>query len=204
MHLSRLYTLLALFTGISVIAAEPSPATLPSDWIDPKTGHRAIRLTPDDGGSRLYFHQHTYTPEGDRIVSNTKEGLATVDLTTLGQGPIKRELVGPGIRGFIATAWRSREAYFRRFGENSIYALNLDTKAVREVVKLPPNLRAGATALNCDETLLVGIAQDPDGKTTPRLPPNGKPVTKVRGTTTTAPGQSVPTAPDCGCCTSAR
>lgn len=54
-------------------------------------------------------------------------------------------------------------------------AVNIDTKAVREVVKYPAALAqyAGATAVNCDETLLVGIAQDPEGKTTPRLPPSG-------------------------------
>ncbi len=181
MHYSRLLAPLLAALSLRLLAAGTPDASLPSDWVDAKTGHRIIRLSPDDGGSSLYFHQHSYTPEGDKIVITTKAGLATVDLTTLGQGPVKREVVAPGVRGLIATAWRTREAYFRRFGENTIFAVNLDTKAIREVVKLPANLRAGATALNCDETLLVGIAQDPDGKTTPRLPPSGKVTQTGRG-----------------------
>jgi oligogalacturonide lyase len=34
-------------------ACAPAP---PSDWIDPATGHRVIRLSGDGGGSSLYFH----------------------------------------------------------------------------------------------------------------------------------------------------
>ncbi len=168
--------MLPRFVALLSVLALPALAaeSLPSDWIDAKTGHRVIRLSPDEGGSSLYFHQRGYTPEGDKIVINTPAGITTVDLTTLGVSALKREVIVPNTRGLIATAWRTREAYFRRMGENSIFAVNVDTKAIREVVKLPPNLRAGAVALNCDETLAVGIAQDPDGKTVPRLPPSGK------------------------------
>ncbi|HVU33618.1 MAG TPA: oligogalacturonate lyase family protein [Opitutaceae bacterium] len=174
MRISLTFLLLACLV-IPLSAAEPSAREgLRSDWIDPTTGHRIIRLSPDEGGSSLYFHQHSYTPQGDKIVINTRAGVMTVDLTNLGNGPIKRELVGPGVRGLIATAWRTREAYYRRWGDNTIYAVNLDTKATRKVVTLPSNVRAGAIAINCDETLVVGIAPDPDGKPEPRLPPSGK------------------------------
>ncbi len=153
-------------------AADVSPDTLPSDWVDPATGHRVIRLSPDDGGASLYFHQHTYTPEGDKIVIHAREGLVAVDLTTLGKSPPKRELVLPNTR-CIATARRTREAYFRQ--GNVIMAVHLETKTTHEVVELPPQVRGwgGAIAINCDETLLVGIAPDPDGKVEPRTPPAG-------------------------------
>lgn len=142
----------------------------PSDWIDPDTGHRIIRLSPDEGGSSLYFHQRSYTPEGDRLIIHTRAGLETVDLTTLGRTPPRRALIAPGTRA-IATAWRTREAYVRR--PESIVALHLDTKAEREVVKLPPQARGrgAAFALNCDESLLIGIAPDPEGQMKPRTPP---------------------------------
>jgi oligogalacturonide lyase len=70
-------------------------------------------------------------------------------------------------------AWRTREAYFRQ--GNAIVAVHVDTKATRQVVELPPQARGPGTAmaLNCDETLLVGIAADPNGKTVPRTPPPG-------------------------------
>ena len=64
-----------------------------------------------------------------------------------------------------------REAYFFARAENSLKAVHLDTKAIREVVKLPPKVRGGQFALNCDESLLVAIGPDPDGKTIPRTPP---------------------------------
>jgi oligogalacturonide lyase len=154
-------------------AALTASAQLPSDWIDAATGHRVIRLSPDTGGTSLYFHQHAYTPEGDKLIIHTRDGLSAVDLTTLGISTPKVELVAADTRA-IATAWKTREAYVRR--ENAVFAINLDTKAEREVLKLPTQAlgRGGAFALNSDESLLVGIAPDPDGKTTPRLPPSGK------------------------------
>jgi len=153
-------------------AAESTPPVLRSDWIDPDTGHRVIRLSPDTGGSSLYFHQNGYTPEGDKLVLNTPKGIATVDLSTLGVSPPKVEIIATDSR-VIATAWRTREAYVRR--GDAIIAIHLDTKAVREVTQLPTpaRVRSGQYAINCDETLLVGIAPDPDGQTIPRTPPSG-------------------------------
>jgi oligogalacturonide lyase len=154
--------------ALRALAAEP----LPSDWIDPKTGHRVIRLSPDTGGSSLYFHQHAYTPEGDKLILRGAGGIATVDLSTLGKSPPKFEVVLAG-QTPIATAWKTREAYYVDRATASIMAVQLDTKATRLVIKLPPQAagRGTAYAVNCDETLLVGIAPDPDGKTIPRTPP---------------------------------
>jgi len=147
-----------------------APASVaPSDWVDPTTSHRIIRLSPDTGGSSLYFHQHTYTPEGDKIIIDTGKGIASVDLTTLGLSPPKIEIVAPGVRGAIGTAWRSRDVYFRQ--SNTLMAVNLDTKAARKVIELPPQAIRGQIAVNADETLVVVIGPDPDGKTIPRTPP---------------------------------
>ena len=141
-----------------------------SDWIDPKTGHRIIRLSPDTGGSTLYFHDHRYTPEGDKILIRGAGGVGIVDLSTLGKSPTKFEVVLPNVNP-IAMAWRTREAYFMQDG--TLMAVNVDTKAVRSVVKMPPEAR-GSAIINCDESLIVGIGADPDGKVMPKLPPSGK------------------------------
>ena len=163
-----------LLLGMLALTALPAPAagTLRSDWIDPVTGHRIIRLSPDSGATSLYFHQHSYTPEGDKLVVRGAGGIATVDLSTLGVSPPKFEVVLPGAAP-IATAWHSREAYYMDRATSSLMAVNLDTKATRLVVKLPPAARGGQFAINSDESLLVGIGPDPDGKTVPRLPPGG-------------------------------
>src|SRR5690606_5387475 len=146
-----------------VVAAEAPPTTsdgaLPRDWIDPKTGHRVIRLSPDTGGTSLYFHQRAYTPEGDKLVIRAVGAIVAVDISTLGVSPPKIETVLPNASP-IATAWRTREAYYIDRQRGSMMAVHLDSKAIREVVKLPPQARNGAYALNCDESLLFGVAQD--------------------------------------------
>jgi len=144
------------------------------DWIDPDTGHRIIRLSPDTGGGSLYFHQHSYTPEGDKVVIRGAGGIATVDISALGVSPPKFELVLPGAAP-IATAWHTREAYYLNSDRTALMAVHLDTKAIRQVAKLPPQAlgRNGQFALNCDESLVVGICADPDGKVVPRTSPPG-------------------------------
>jgi oligogalacturonide lyase len=173
--MSYLARLLPLFTVLVLHLPVTNAATLdplPRDWIDPQTGHRIIRLSPDTGGSSLYFHQRSYTPEGDKVVIRSAGGIATIDLTTLGVSPAKFAVVVSDASP-IATAWRTREAYYFDRERNALMAVHLDTKVRREVVQLPPQARRGAYALNCDESLLVGIAPDPDGKIVPRTPPPG-------------------------------
>ena len=93
-------TKMPLVVGLTLLflaaaRAQDTNSPPPREWIEPKTGHRVIRLSPDTGGSSLYFHQHTYTPEGDKIIIDTQEGLGTVDLTKLGTEPPRFELVAP-------------------------------------------------------------------------------------------------------------
>jgi oligogalacturonide lyase len=128
-----------------------SGQTVPADWIDPATGHRVIRLSGDGGGASLYFHQNTYTPKGDRLVFDTRAGIAVVDLTRLGKEPVASEVVVPDAR-VIATAWRTPDVYYRKDG--ALYATNLETRATRKLTE------ARGTVVNADETLLIGIEPD--------------------------------------------
>jgi oligogalacturonide lyase len=170
--------LFSTFVLLPAVASAPQKGadpqagkTVPTDWIDPDTGHRVIRLSPDEGGSSLYFHQNTYTPEGDKLIFNSQGNIVAVDLTTLGVKPPKAEVVVKGA-GAIAMAWKTREVYFSRGGKGGmggkggIFAANVDTGAVREV----KNARGGT--INVDETFSVTTtaATDPTGKT-PRPEP---------------------------------
>src|SRR6478736_6666459 len=101
---------LLLFITCAPMAQAQLP---PTDWVDPATGHRVIRLSGDEGGSSLYFHQNAYTPKGDRLIFDTRAGIAAVDLTTLGKEPVAPELVVPAARA-LATAWRPPEVYYRK------------------------------------------------------------------------------------------
>src|SRR5947208_11963090 len=100
---------LLLAAGL-LAGAEEQKQPPPTDWIDPATGHRVIRLSPDGGGASLYFHQNTYTPEGDKLIFNSKGGIVAVDISKLGEAdkPPKVEVIVQGA-GAIAMARKSRE-----------------------------------------------------------------------------------------------
>jgi oligogalacturonide lyase len=144
---------LSLPLALSLACLATGAEAPPTDWVDPATGHRVVRLSGDGGGSSLYFHQNAYTPRGDKLIFDTKAGIAVVDLTKLGKGPVKAFVVVPGARA-IATAWRTPDVYYRKSG--TLYATNLDTKATRKVSDAPGNVD------NADETLVIGPAYDAD------------------------------------------
>ncbi|HEY1377456.1 MAG TPA: oligogalacturonate lyase family protein [Gemmataceae bacterium] len=148
------HTLLPGFILALTLVGSATPAdSPPTDWIDPTTGHRIIRLSGDDGGSSLYFHQNSYTPRGDKFIFNTRTGIVAVDLTKLGKEPVAAEVVVPNARA-IATAWRTPDVYY--FKSGALHATNLETKESRQVTM------ARGTVVNADETLVAGIVPDPD------------------------------------------
>jgi oligogalacturonide lyase len=144
---------------------------VPSDWVDSVTGHRIVRLSSRGGSSSLYFHQNSYTPEGDKLIFDTPEGIGAVDLKTLGMKTPTVDIVVTNGRA-LAMARKTREVYFTRRGSDpmdwdnpsrfstTLHAANVDTHAVREVCK------GRVTAINCDETFVVRniAATDPTGK----------------------------------------
>ena len=178
-----LSALFVIFTTALLLAAD----AVPSDWVDPDTGHRIIRLSEENGSRTLYFHDNSYTPEGDKLIFNTPAGVAVVDLTQLGIVPPKMEIVTQGSGAIMAR--RTREVYVNRGGAPGrgagapstqpaeaaaprrggggapkIYAVNVDTKAQR----LIPN--AVSTIISCDESygfLVDRGAIDPTGNTPP-------------------------------------
>src|SRR5262245_9570032 len=54
----------------------------PTEWIEPATGHRVVRLSREPGSASLYFHQHAYSVDGRKLVFTTSAGLSAVDLET--------------------------------------------------------------------------------------------------------------------------
>jgi oligogalacturonide lyase len=150
----------AVFTGLvaTLPATQPQPGELPTEWIEPATGHRVIRLSPDSGGSSFYFHQNAYTANGDKLVFSTRNGLVTVDLKTRKIAPLVE-----GRAGSVVVGKKTRQVFYTR--GSTIYSTHLDTKETRTIAKLPSELRGGSgLAVNADETLLAGSAGDPSAK----------------------------------------
>ena len=59
---------------------------VPTDWVDPHTGHRIRRLSPDGGGGKPYFYKNMFLPpkagQPDLMVISTPQGISTVNLST--------------------------------------------------------------------------------------------------------------------------
>jgi oligogalacturonide lyase len=144
---------LVLLCATSLIAATDPP----SEWIEPATGHRVIRLSRDPGSASLYFHQNNYTTEGDKMVITTPHGLATVNLKTRDIDLIVPETrLSMGGSSGLEVGRKSRHVYYTRRMETQavIFATHVDTKATREIARLPFFGTFGG--VNADETLLVG------------------------------------------------
>jgi oligogalacturonide lyase len=156
----RAFAALLLTAGSALYLQEP----LPKEWIDAETGHRIVRLTDDAGGSTLYFHDNAFSPEGDKLIVNTPNGIASVDVAKIGTDGARLEIVAPRARGgYLARL--TREIYYTGGSGGAVTAVNIDTKKTREV----SNARG---LINADETLSVvknANASDPDG-THPRPP----------------------------------
>jgi oligogalacturonide lyase len=135
--------------------------TPPTEWIEPATGHRVIRLSSEPGSASLYFHQNAYTTEGDKLVIVTPEGLSTVHLQTRAlELVVPRARYAMGGSSGIEVGRKTRQVYYTRRVENQtvIFATHLDTRATREIAKLPFSATFGG--VNADETFLVGASNE--------------------------------------------
>ncbi len=112
------------------------------------------------GDRRLYFHDNAFSPEGDKLMFNTPNGIAVVDVAKIGSRDLTPQIVARGRGGYFAR--RAREIYFNAVGRGdaSVSAVNIETKQTRIVA----NARG---LINADESLSVvknSNAVDTEGK----------------------------------------
>jgi oligogalacturonide lyase len=146
----------SFLAAVALASAALGADAPPREWIEAETGRRVIRLSGDEGGASLYFHQNTYTPKGDKLVFDARAGIVAVDLTKLGKETVGTahptpQLVVPGARA-ISVAWRTPDVYYRKDGK--LCATNLETGATRELTT------ARGSVVNADETLVIGTERD--------------------------------------------
>jgi oligogalacturonide lyase len=156
-----------LCTGFAARAADEPP----TEWIDPDTGHRVVRLSREPGSASLYFNQNAYTAQGDKLIITTPEGISTIDLKTR-----KIDPVVTGDVKVIVAGRKSRQVYYLKQG--AVYAANLDTHVSRFIAKLPPN--GSVSTINADETLLGGSTTE-----------GPRPAWETSGVTANGPGTSM-------------
>jgi oligogalacturonide lyase len=165
----------------------------PVEWIDSKTGHRVVRLSKEPGSASLYFHQYPYSADGKKLIFSTPTGIWTVNLETRELDQVVEGSVQPLLTGFKTgdvyyIRWtrgrnggdgfrfqgdvRRRPDFTRRGGRGGVlYAANLDSHEERRIAALPAEYGGGNVAINADETMVVGVGRDPEGKDDPRTPP---------------------------------
>ena len=133
---------------------------IPTDWVDPNTGHRVIRLSRENGSQSSYFHQNEFTPDGRQLVFTSPTGLYTVDLQTRAI-----EQIRAGRTGLICVGRKTGQAYYISRGEqgSAIWAVDPNTKQDRKIVDVPRGI--SIANINCDETLAGGTfdRQRPQG-----------------------------------------
>jgi oligogalacturonide lyase len=151
---------------LALAADEP-----PTEWIDPDTGHRVVRISREPGSASLYFHQNAYAPQGDKLIITVPNGISAINL--------KSREIEPVVQGrvrVLVTGRKSRQVYYTKrvsreitkqdgtketINETIIYATHLDTRVTKEIAKLP---RGSVASLNADETLLLGSYTEGQGQ----------------------------------------
>jgi oligogalacturonide lyase len=151
-----LKSLLLIHLTVFAVAAQQQ---VPREWVDAETGHRVVRLSEEPGSQSLYFHQNGYTPDGTKMIMTTPTGLSAVNLRTRAV-----EKIVEGRVSILIVGKKTGQVYYTKFVRDAgrfsatVYATDLDTKATREVVRLPPGV--SVSTVNADETLLAGTLDE--------------------------------------------
>jgi oligogalacturonide lyase len=124
---------------------------IPTDWIDPDTGHRVIRLSRENGSQSSYFHQNEFTPDGKKLVFTAPSGLYTVDLQTRAIEQIRE-----GRTSLICVGHKTGRAFYLSRGDQgmAIWAVDPASKKDQKIIDVPRGL--SIANINCDETLAGG------------------------------------------------
>jgi len=145
--------------ALALCARADTTTNLPTEWIDPDTGHRIIRLTREPGSDSFYFNVNGYTPDGKRMAYTTPNGISMLNLDTFQATQLVAGRARP-----IVVAHKSANLYYTRATDHqfvrALWAVNLDTGVSRKIADLPR--RAGVSAINADETLGAGTCIEGD------------------------------------------
>ena len=157
--MKRVFSILmpAVFALALPLRAQVTSNPPPAEWIDPDTGHRVVQLSREPDSQSLYFNLNAFTPDGERMVIATPTGISAVNLKTHAV-----EKIVDGLVRIILVGHKTGQVYYLR--NETVCAADLNTKATREVAKLPPG--GSVSAVNADETLLAGTITGQGGSTT--------------------------------------
>lgn len=142
---------MAAILAVAVIGTPAAQAAPAREWIDQTTGHRIIRISQAPGSTSLYFHQNSYTRQGDKMVISTPDGIAVVRLADWRVTPLVRQA---GIK-LLMVGRRTRTAYYTQPAGAGVivHGVDIDSGKVRRIATIA---RGSIGSINADETLLLG------------------------------------------------
>lgn len=156
------------FVAASLLVASAAAADPAAQRVDSLTGHKVIRISREADSASLYFHQNSYTPQGDKMVISVPGGISVIDLKSWEVTPLVK---GKGLI-LLFTGRKTRTAYYQtRAGEGkpwSIHAADIDTGRTRKIAEIKEGFIG---SINADETLLLGQWAETDKP----LQPGAKP-----------------------------
>ncbi len=168
--------LLSCIVFASRLTAQPELTTggkMPAEWIDKDTHHKIIRLSNIPGSSTsFYFHNNPFV--GNKMIfynsSYQKPGEVTdmkkeetypqniknkqlwsLDLKTMQAEQLTHHAKAMG--GEIVSQ-KLKEVFFQN--DDSVFAVNIETKQERLVYVFPAEFKASITTINADGSLLAG------------------------------------------------
>jgi oligogalacturonide lyase len=145
----------AVWCGAIALVAPALQAAPARQWIDPSTGHQIVRISEAPGTASLYFHQMSYTPQGDKMVISVPDGIAVVTLKDWSLTPLVK---GKDLQ-LLFTGRKTRTAYYASRkrddgpGVTTIFAADIDSGKVRTIATVT---KGSIGSINADETLLLG------------------------------------------------
>src|SRR5215211_2224207 len=119
-----------LLIHLTLLAAAAQQREVPREWVDPDTGHRVIRLSDEPGSQSLYFHQNSYTPDGESLIITTPTGLSAINLKTRAV-----EKIVQGRVNMIIVGKKTGRVYYVK--DRIVYTTDIHTHTTRGIAKLP-------------------------------------------------------------------
>lgn len=161
MRITHIACALAIQAGLVLLTALPAAAEdVPREWIDADTGHRVVRLSDVPGSLSLYFNYNAFTPQKDKMVYSTPDGIAAIDMATH-----RNSMIVHGHVRLLFAGRKTRRIYYevadsKTSESKDIFAVDIDSGKTEHIARIP---RGGIQAINADETLLAGVAENAPG-----------------------------------------
>ena len=150
--------LIALLSSAAAHSADLPSSAPPSEWIDPATGHRVVRLSTEAGTRSMYFHQNSITPDGRYVIAEGTAGIVAIEIATR-----KNTLIVPGKVRALFVGRKTGGVYFSRSdgaGDSeqrtatTIFSVPATGGDPRRIAQID---RGFIGSVNADETLLLGV-----------------------------------------------